>query len=126
MRGADGNVVLEHCRLAIIDPANREADQPFADPSGRWTIVYNGEIFNYREIRARLERAGVSFRTQSDTEVVLLGFIHEGDRILQRLRGMFAFVIVDARDERRLRRSRSHRRQAVLLHGRRRHVRRVQ
>jgi asparagine synthase (glutamine-hydrolysing) len=95
MREANGNVVLEHCRLAIIDPANREANQPFADPSGRWTIVYNGEIFNYREIRIALERAGVSFRTQSDTEVVLLGFIHEGDRILERLRGMFAFVIFD-------------------------------
>lgn len=95
MQEANGNVVLEHCRLAIIDPANREADQPFADPSGRWTIVYNGEIFNYREIRTKLEQAGVSFRTQSDTEVVLLGFIHEGDRILERLRGMFAFVIFD-------------------------------
>jgi asparagine synthase (glutamine-hydrolysing) len=91
----DGNVVLEHCRLAIIDPENADADQPFSDPSGRWTIVYNGEIFNYREIRSDLERKGVSFSTRSDTEVLLLGFIHERERILQRLRGMFAFVVYD-------------------------------
>jgi asparagine synthase (glutamine-hydrolysing) len=92
---SDGNVVLEHTRLAIIDPDNAEANQPFHDASGRWTITYNGEIFNFRELRRDLERAGISFRTASDTEVVLLGFIHEGQRILDRLRGMFAFVIVD-------------------------------
>ena len=66
-----GTRSLEHCRLAIIDPDNREADQPFADPTGRWTIVYNGELFNYRELRRDLERRGVRFRTKSDTEVVL-------------------------------------------------------
>src|SRR5437588_3885715 len=87
---SDGSVALEHCRLAIIDPDNPEADQPFSDPSGRWTIVYNGEIFNFRELRAELERRGVRFRTSSDTEVILLGYIEEGERILDRLRGMFA------------------------------------
>ncbi|MGH2755118.1 MAG: asparagine synthetase B, partial [Actinomycetota bacterium] len=69
-RGPDGHasevaapgVVLEHCRLAIIDPDNREADQPFTDPTGRWSIVFNGEIFNYRSIRDDLARAGVAFR----------------------------------------------------------------
>lgn len=91
----DGNAAFEHTRLAIIDPDNREADQPFADPSGRWTIVYNGEVFNYREIRTRFERDGVVFRTDSDTEVILLGFLLEGEKILERLRGMFAFVIWD-------------------------------
>ena len=95
LREQDGNVVLEHSRLAIIDPDNREADQPFADPSGRWTMVYNGEVFNYREIRTGLERRGVAFRTDSDTEVILAGFIADGERILERLRGMFAFVIWD-------------------------------
>jgi asparagine synthase (glutamine-hydrolysing) len=95
LRGADRNVVLEHCRLAIIDPNNPEADQPFTDVTGRWAIVYNGEVFNFREIRFQLEREGVNFRTNSDTEVVLLGFIHEGARILKRLQGMFAFVIWD-------------------------------
>lgn len=97
----DRDVALEHCRLAIIDPDNPEADQPFSDPSGRWTIVYNGEIFNFRALRSELARRGVRFRTESDTEVLLLGYIHEGERILDRLRGMFAFAIWD-RDEREL------------------------
>ena len=96
LQSPDGNVVLEHTRLAIIDPENPEANQPFTDASGRWTIVYNGEVFNYREIRADLERRGVRFETKSDTEAVLLGFIHEGEGILDRLRGMFAFVIWDS------------------------------
>jgi asparagine synthase (glutamine-hydrolysing) len=94
-RDSSGNVALEHCRLAIIDPDNREADQPFFDPSGRWAIVYNGEVFNFAELRERLEKRGVKFRTRSDTEVVLLGFIEEGERVLERLRGMYAFVIWD-------------------------------
>jgi asparagine synthase (glutamine-hydrolysing) len=91
----DREITLEHCRLAIIDPDNRDADQPMSDPSGRWTIVYNGEIFNYRELRTDLERRGVGFRTRSDTEVVLQSYIVDGDDALSRLRGMFAFVIVD-------------------------------
>src|SRR5206468_11980639 len=95
VRSEDGSVALEHCRLAIIDPHNAAAAQPFTDPSGRWTLVYNGEIFNFREIRAELEREGVAFRTQSDTEVVLLAFIREGERIFERLRGMFALVVWD-------------------------------
>lgn len=101
-RGSDGEcvvvedgLVLEHCRLAIIDPLNPDAAQPFADPTGRWTIVYNGEIFNFRAIRRDLERRGVTFRTDSDTEVLLMGFILDGVEILQRLRGMFAFVVWD-------------------------------
>ena len=71
------------------------AGQPFSDTSGRWTIVYNGELFNFRDLRSELEREGAAFQTQSDTEVVLLGFIHHGERILERLRGMFAFVVWD-------------------------------
>jgi asparagine synthase (glutamine-hydrolysing) len=90
-----GSVALEHSRLAIIDPDNKEANQPFADPSGRWLLVYNGEIFNFRELRRDLERCGISFRTESDTEVLLLGFIADGERFLGRLQGMYAFVIWD-------------------------------
>ncbi len=93
-----GNVALEHCRLAIIDPDNPAAAQPFEDEAGRWVIVYNGEVFNYREIRRDLQRRGVTFRTDSDTEVVLLGYAHEGEAILQRLRGMFAFVVWDRQE----------------------------
>ena len=91
----DGQLVLEHCRLAIIDPENPEADQPFSDPEGRYALVYNGEIFNFRELRADLERRGVAFRTNSDTEVVLQTFMLDGEQGLRRLRGMFAFVIWD-------------------------------
>jgi len=92
---ADGQLVFEHSRLAIIDPDNPEASQPFSDPNGRCVLVYNGEIFNFRELRAELERRGVSFRTNSDTEVVLQTFLMDGEEGLHRLRGMFAFVIWD-------------------------------
>src|SRR5438309_232583 len=72
-RGPDGegmfvdpgrNVALEHTRLAIIDPDNPAANQPFADRSGRWLVVYNGEIFNYRDLRHELESKGVAFETE--------------------------------------------------------------
>ena len=95
LEAPDGNWALEHCRLAIIDPHNRSADQPFSDPSGRWSIVFNGEIFNFRQLRRELVAAGVRFRTDSDTEVLLLGYLELGKEILRRLRGMFAFVICD-------------------------------
>jgi asparagine synthase (glutamine-hydrolysing) len=88
-------IVLEHVRLAIIDPDNTEADQPFSDPTGRWLLVFNGEIFNFRELRERLERRGVRFRTDSDTEVVLHSFIADGEAAFSSFRGMFALVIAD-------------------------------
>ena len=94
-RAADDSMVLEHTRLAIIDPENREADQPFVDSTGRWALTYNGEIFNFRELRAELEAAGDVFATDSDTEVLLAGLIRHGEALLPRLRGMFAFVLVD-------------------------------
>jgi asparagine synthase (glutamine-hydrolysing) len=103
-RGPDGegvmtdperSIVLEHCRLAVIDPENPEADQPFSDPSGRWVLLYNGELFNFHELRAELERRGVRFRTRSDTEVVLQSFIAHGEDAFGRFRGMFALVIWD-------------------------------
>jgi asparagine synthase (glutamine-hydrolysing) len=92
----DKSASLEHCRLAIIDPDNTSASQPMWDPSNRWVISFNGEIFNYREIRARLQRAGVTFRTESDTEVLLQGFLQKGERILDELVGMFAFAVWDS------------------------------
>ena len=106
-RGPDGigdlvdrveGLSLEHCRLAIIDPENRDADQPFSDETGRWTIVYNGELFNYRDLRTDLKRRGVRFRTLSDTEVVLASLIADGESALERFRGMFAFVLWDAQE----------------------------
>jgi asparagine synthase (glutamine-hydrolysing) len=96
LRIPERGLVLEHARLSIIDPENRDADQPFSDRSGRWTIVYNGELFNFRELRTRLERQGTVFSTSSDTEVVLTSLVRDGDRVLEQFRGMFAFLVSDA------------------------------
>lgn len=87
-------VNLGHTRLAIID-LSREANQPMKDESDRYTIVYNGEIYNYQSIRTELEGLGITFRTQSDTEVLLKGFIHYKEDILPKLNGFFAFAIYD-------------------------------
>lgn len=100
-RGPDYNqsmqihpVALGHCRLSIIDTSSA-ANQPFSDPSGRYHIILNGEIFNYREIKSDLLALGYEFRSGSDTEVLLLAWIHFGKDILQRIRGFFALAIFD-------------------------------
>jgi asparagine synthase (glutamine-hydrolysing) len=104
-RGPDGQgilvqgpVGLGHRRLAIIDLAT--GDQPMSTPDQRVWIVFNGEIYNYRELRAELEQRGCEFRTQSDTEVLLQGWRAWGGKLLSRLRGMFAFCIVDFENRR--------------------------
>ncbi len=95
LEGEGGRTVaLGHVRLAIIDLAT--GDQPFRSACGRYTLVFNGEIYNYLEIRAELEAAGVTFRTRSDTEVLLEAWIRWGAAALDRFRGMFAFAIWDA------------------------------
>ena len=71
-------------------------EQPAEMRRGRWSIVYNGEIYNYRELREQLEAEGYEFATDSDTEVLLVGYIAWSDAVLQRLRGMFAFAVYDA------------------------------
>ena len=81
-------------RLAILDPA-AGADQPMNDPTGRRTIVFNGEIYNYRRLRAELEAAGTQFRTNGDTEVILAAYAAWGEDCFARLEGMFAIVIID-------------------------------
>ena len=88
-----GNAGMTHRRLAIIDRSPAAA-QPM-HVGNRYTIVHNGEIYNYRELRAMLERAGHSFRTQSDTEVIAMAYLHYGTACLQHLDGMFAFAIWD-------------------------------
>lgn len=85
---------LGHRRLAIID-LSEAANQPMWTPDGRYGIVYNGEVYNHQELRRQLIGHGVLFRSQSDTEVVLLGFRQWGVRVLPMLRGMFAFAVWD-------------------------------
>lgn len=87
-------IALGHTRLAILDLAG--GDQPMRSHCGRYTIVFNGEIYNFASLREELSAAGVSFSRRSDTEVLLALFIHYGfDECLRRLRGMFAFAIWD-------------------------------
>ncbi len=87
-------VALGHTRLAILDLAG--GDQPMHSACGRYTIVFNGEIYNFASLKEELSAAGVHFSRRSDTEVLLALFIHYGfEECLRRLRGMFAFAIWD-------------------------------
>ena len=92
----DERIGLAHRRLAIIDLSDSAA-QPMAGEGGASLLTFNGEIYNYRELRRGLEQSGVRFRTQSDTEVILSLYQREGIAMLPRLRGMFAFALWDAR-----------------------------
>ena len=80
-------------RLSIIDLSH--GSQPMLDATQRYSIVFNGEIYNYQELRDELRREGYPFRTQSDTEVVLAGYTRWGEAVLDRLSGMFAFCVLD-------------------------------
>jgi len=93
------NVGMVFRRLSIIDLSDA-GHQPMLSDSGRYAIVFNGEIFNYLELRAELESSGYVFRSSSDTEVLLNAYIEWKEECLQRLNGMWAFVILDKeRDE---------------------------
>ncbi len=100
-RGPDGDGIwtgeyaaLGMQRLSIIDISG--GAQPMSTSDGRYVIVYNGEIYNYRELREELRAAGVEFRTDCDTEVILRGIAIRGPSFIERLRGMFAFVLHDS------------------------------
>jgi asparagine synthase (glutamine-hydrolysing) len=97
----DRRVGLAHRRLAIID-LSPAGEQPMVDPSGDCHIVFNGEIYNFLELRAELERAGVAFHTASDTEVLLAAYRQWDVDCLSRLNGMFAFALFDRRVNRLL------------------------
>src|SRR5438034_7425741 len=90
---SDGAAALAARRLSIIDLET--GDQPIANEDGTLHVVQNGEIYNYRELRRELERAGHRFRTQGDTEVLLHLYEEHGDGFAERLRGMFAIAIWD-------------------------------
>jgi asparagine synthase (glutamine-hydrolysing) len=90
----DGRICLGHRRLAIVDPGP-EANGPFLSADGRYALTLNGEIYNFRALREELERDGATFRTSSDTEVLLAAYVRWGERCLERLSGMFAFAIWD-------------------------------
>ena len=92
---SDKTVGLGHVRLSIIDLANGK--QPLTDSSGRYTITFNGEIYNFIELRREI--GSEKFRTDSDTEVLLQAYIKWGRSCLDRLRGMFAFAIWDAQEK---------------------------
>lgn len=94
------DVALGACRLAIVDVGGSR--QPIRSPDGRYTLVLNGEIYNFRALRAELAAAGVASGTAGDAETVLLAFQHWGERYLDHVEGMFAFALWDAA-ERRLR-----------------------
>jgi asparagine synthase (glutamine-hydrolysing) len=94
----DDRHLLGTQRLKIVD--RERAVQPWHSADGRWAVCYNGEVYNFRSLRAELAALGRRLRSDSDTEVVLEAFLQWGDRAVRRLRGEFAFVIVDkASDE---------------------------
>src|SRR5688572_18521515 len=94
-----GPVALGHRRLAIIDVSDAGL-QPMPDPSGRYQLVFNGELYNYIELRDELKAKGEVFHTDSDSEVLLRAYMVWGEACLDRFLGMFAFLIWDERDKR--------------------------
>ena len=88
------DLALGHVRLSIID-LSKAGHQPMGSPDGQVWIVFNGEIFNYRQIRSQLEKLGYKFRSKTDTEVLLYSYMEYGEAFLEKLRGFFAFCIYD-------------------------------
>lgn len=92
-----GPIALGHRRLAVLDLAS--SIQPMCSEDGRYVLAYNGELYNFRELRKELQALGCSFRTEGDTEVVLQALIVWGEGILSQMRGMFAFAFWDNQTE---------------------------
>lgn len=93
----EGEIAFGHNRLSILD-LSEAANQPFHSPDGRYVLVFNGEIYNYIEVRKKLSHH-FQFRTQSDTEVLLFALIHWGLDCLHQLNGMFAFALWDSQEQ---------------------------
>jgi asparagine synthase (glutamine-hydrolysing) len=94
----ESNVGLGFRRLSIIDLS--EGHQPMSDPSRKVWVVFNGEIYNFKQLRSELESHGRRFRTNSDTEVIVHGYLQWGDEVLQRMNGMFGLGIWDSMQKR--------------------------
>lgn len=90
----DGDIALGHRRLSIIDVSS-QGDQPLFNEDGSVVLVFNGEIYNYMDIREKLVAAGHKFKTNTDSEVLIHGYEEYGEKLLDLLRGMFSFVIWD-------------------------------
>jgi len=99
-RWEQNNVVLVHTRLSILDLGGSQ--QPMTTPDGQIAVTFNGEIYNYRELRRMLTARGYQFRTQGDTEVLLYLYLDRGDQMVDALDGMFAFALYDKRTHRLL------------------------
>ncbi|HUJ52603.1 MAG TPA: asparagine synthase (glutamine-hydrolyzing) [Steroidobacteraceae bacterium] len=96
---SEGELVLGHLRLSILD-LSAQGHQPMSTPDGSISIVYNGEVYNFREIRSQLQGSGWSFHSDSDTEVILAAYHTWGLGAVDRFRGMFAFALWDDRSKR--------------------------
>lgn len=92
----EGRIYLGHCRLSILD-LSQMGNQPMSDLSGRYWITYNGEIYNYIEIREELMQLGYRFKSNSDTEVIMAAYDHWGKGCLHKFNGMWAFVLIDVK-----------------------------
>lgn len=93
-----GPIIMAHRRLAIVDLSD-DGHQPMASEDRRYWLTYNGEIYNYLEIREELKEAGYHIKTQTDTEVLLKSYLHWGADCLNKFNGMFAFVIWDDKEK---------------------------
>jgi asparagine synthase (glutamine-hydrolysing) len=96
-RHGDWSIQLGHRRLAVID-LSAAGQQPMWDAAGRVALVYNGEVYNFLALRQELEARGSHFRSQTDSEVILEGYLAWGARVVDRLQGMFAFALWDGRN----------------------------
>jgi asparagine synthase (glutamine-hydrolysing) len=94
----DDWVALGHRRLSIIDTSDA-GNQPMWDSTNRYCIVFNGEIFNFKDLRSELQSSGVSFHSNSDTEVLLYLYIQEKEKCLNKLNGFFSFCIYDRTEQ---------------------------
>src|SRR4026209_154731 len=92
----EGHVYLGHRRLSIIDLET--GGQPMFSHDGRYGVIFNGEIYNFLELRDQLSQTGARFKTRSDTEVLLEGYRRWGAGMVQRINGMFAFLIWDRQE----------------------------